>query len=191
MSKYCQDDFTFENALSKKGKPVIYIRSNTKKKFTEKEKRILKKICGGYFFYSPTKRMYGFSDRGNQYESVKNFLFKDIIPEEIRYEIYDEFKDAAINTEHTDLETEISVSYVNVKGRPLFYTDPYNGGIKVTINTKHWFFKNQSKEEKEIAAKIIVSLIKSKLMFTSELVDGFFMKLHAIQQIEFEYEQHT
>ena len=53
-----------------------------KNRITEENKQV-KKICNGYFFYSKSKKMWGFTDKGQNEVIVSNYLNEGHIPKNL------------------------------------------------------------------------------------------------------------
>ena len=175
-------EFELLNDVSKKGTPLKYIQfTDDTLRLSENQKETLEAICQGYFFYSKSKKMWGFTQRGNNEVHVYNFLKSGIIP--------DDFKKNEI-TRNVDTRKEaipfnvkdFDLTFIELKGRPLFYYENKDGTIEININLAHWFFENKDSSEKEIAKKIILSLVGTELEFTSQLIDSYFIKLNSIQE---------
>ena len=181
-------DFEFVSDVSQKGTPIKYIQFLDKKfRLSNEQKSTLKLICHGYFFYSRLKKMWGFTDRGNNEVYVYNFFYDGSIPD---YVVNIQNQDEGdIRSEQFSFSIkDFEISYVEARGRPLFFYESVEGILKIKINLAHWTFVDKSDSEKEIAKKIILSLVGAELEFTSQIIDSFFTKFHSIQEkLKYQY----
>ena len=178
----------FDNDISKKGTTIKYIHFEDEEyRLSDSQKEVLKEICSGYFFFSKAKRMWGFTDRGNNELNVFNFLINGKIPEYVNNQIKTrnlEIKKAQIPFVIEDFE----IKFIEISGRPLFYHENINGKIEININLKHWFFEKKDETEKEIVKKMVLCLVATELEFTSQLIESFFTKLNSFQEsLKYEY----
>lgn len=179
-----KDGIKFEllDDVSKKGTPLKYIQfTDNTLRLTDEQKETLEAICQKYFFYSKSKKMWGFTQRGNNEVHVYNFLKSGLIPDNLnKQEITRnvDIRKEAIPFNVKDFE----MAFVELKGRPLFYYENKDGIIEININIAHWFFEKKDSSEIEIAKKIILSLVGTELEFTSQLIDSYFIKLNSIQE---------
>lgn len=175
-------DFEFINDVSPKGTLLKYIHfSDNNFRFSDEQKKILKEICNNYFFYSKTKKMWGFTHRGNNEINVYNFLKDGTIPDEIINR--EAARNVQIRNEPIPFNVEdFEIKFIELKGRPLFYYENKDGIIEISINLKHWFFEKGDEAEKEFAKKMILSLVGTELEFTSQLIESYFVKLNSIQE---------
>jgi hypothetical protein len=176
-------EFTFVSDVSQKGTPIKYIQFlDNNFRLSNEQKSTLKLICHGYFFYSKLKKMWGFTDRGNNELNVYNFINEGCIPDDIvKNKIQDkvDLRSEPIPFSLADFE----IFYVEERGRPLFFYQSVEGIFQIKINLAHWFFVHKSDAEKEFAKKIVLSLVGTELEFTSPIIDSFFIKFHSIQEI--------
>lgn len=182
--------FKFEDDVSKKGTSVKYINFfDSTFRFSEEQKKTLKAICKGFFFYSKTKRMWGFTNRGNNEINVYNYILLGTIPNELLQEQINLV--SQIRPEPLPFKVEdFTITFVDLKGRPLFYHIINNGIIEISINLDHWFFQYKNDSEKEFAKKIILSLVGTEYEFTSKVIESYFTKLHIIQtNLQGDYEK--
>ena len=182
--KKTKDEIEFEllDDVSKKGTALKYIQfADTTLRLTDAQKETLKAICHGYFFYSKSKRMWGFTHRGNNEVYVYNFLKDGLIPDDLNKQEISrnvEVRKDPIPFNVKDFE----MKFIELKGRPLFYYENKDGIIEININLAHWFFEKKDSSEKEIAKKMVLSLVGTELEFTSQLIESYFIKLNSIQE---------
>lgn len=191
--KTLKDEIEFEllNDVSKKGTALKYIQfADTTLRLTDKQKETLKAICHGYFFYSKSKRMWGFTHRGNNEVYVCNFLKDGSIPDEINKQEIS--RNVEIRKEPIPFNAEeFEIKFIELKGRPLFYYENREGIIEININLAHWFFVKRDSSEKEIVKKMVLSLVGTELEFTSQLIESYFIKLNSIQEnLKYNYGKH-
>jgi hypothetical protein len=125
--------------------------------------------------------MWGFTHRGNNEINTFNYLKEGIIPDNIvKQEV-----SRIIGTRKELIPFNIAdfeIKFIELKGRPLYYYENIEGIIEIYINLKHWFFEKHDASEKELAKKMVLSLIVTKLEFTSQLIENYFVKLNSIQE---------
>jgi|688.fasta_scaffold14842_9 hypothetical protein len=180
--------YVFIDELSIKGTSVKYINFlDDQFRLTSEQKDVLKKICNGYFFYSKTKKMWGFTNKGENEFNVSNFLNTGIIPDLIEIDVPIRNKEILIEQLPFNVDN-FKFNFYEMDGRPLFYTENLEESILININLKHWFFVEKSGIEKEFAKKMVLSLVGAKLEFTSITIESFFTKLNSIQSnLKYEY----
>ena len=180
--------YVFIDELSIKGTSVKYINFlDDQFRLTSEQKDVLKKICNGYFFYSKTKKMWGFTNKGENEFNVSNFLNTGIIPDLIEIDVPVRNKEILIEQLPFNVDN-FKFNFYEMDGRPLFYTENLEESILININLKHWFFVEKSGIEKEFAKKMVLSLVGAKLEFTSITIESFFTKLNSIQSnLKYEY----
>ena len=163
----------FIDELSKKGTSIKYINfSDDQFRLTSEQKDILKKICNGYFFYSKTKKMWGFTHKGQNELNVTNYLNTGVIPDHINK--LDQSLNKEILKEQLPFKLEnFKFNFYEMDGRPLFYTENNEDSILININLKHWFFVEKNEIEKQFAKKMILSLVGAKLEYTSITIESF------------------
>lgn len=178
----------FIDELSIKGTSIKYINfSDDQFRLTSEQKDILKKICNGYFFYSKTKKMWGFTDKGENEFNVSNFLNTGVIPDFIEKDVPVRNKEILIGQLPFNVDN-FKFNFYEMDGRPLFYIENIEESILININMKHWFFVEKNEIEKEFAKKMVLSLVGAKLEFTSITIESFFTKLNSIQSnLKYEY----
>lgn len=178
----------FIDELSIKGTSIKYINfSDDQFRLTSEQKDILKKVCNGYFFYSKTKKMWGFTDKGENEFNVSNFLNTGVIPDFIEKDVPVRSKEILIEQLPFNVDN-FKFNFYEMDGRPLFYTENIEESILININMKHWFFVEKNGIEKEFAKKMVLSLVGAKLEFTSITIESFFTKLNSIQSnLKYEY----
>jgi hypothetical protein len=184
-------EFELRDDVSKNGTALKYIYFDDKEfRLTEDQKTTLKEICKGYFFYSKSKQMWGFTQRGNNEIDVYNYLKNNYIPPEIANRTksrYDLVRKEPIPFKVEDFE----IQFIKLKGRPLFYYENKDGVVEIKINLTHWFFEKCDESEREFAKKIVLSLVGTELEFTSQLIESFFNKLNCIQEnLKYSYGKH-
>ena len=125
--------------------------------------------------------MWGFTCRGNNELNVSNYIGEGTIPQlNINQEV---LQNVARRSEQIPFNLEdFEINFIELPGRPLFYHENKNGIIDIVINLSHWFFEKKDETEKELARKIILSLVGTELEFTSPLIESYFVKLNSIQQ---------
>ena len=184
-------DFQFEDDVSSRGKPVKYVVfADGYRNFTQEEKAILKQICDGYFFYSPTRKKWGFPAKNKNHEVyVYNYLKYGILPD--GFSLPNQDRDFTIPRQAIPFNVEDFVfTYVELKGRPLFYFEHVRGKIEISINLKHWFFTTGDEIEKEIVRKFALTLVGTAHQFTSTMIESFFVKLACIQEnLKYSYDR--
>jgi hypothetical protein len=176
-------DFAFEDDVSSKGKPVKYIVfDDPNYRLPEENVAILKQICGGYFFYSPNRKRWGFSCKNKSYElHVDNFLRLGLVPE--GFNTTEHSRNFFIPREPIPFNIDdFLITFVELQGRPLFYYEHSAGKVEITINLRHWFFRTGDEIEKELAKKFVLSLVGTELQFTSNVLESFFTKLAYVQE---------
>jgi hypothetical protein len=180
--------FVFIDEISLKGSAIKYINFfDDEFRLSSQQKEVLKRICNGYFFYSKSKKMWGFTKKGQNEFNVTNFLNTGEIPDSIENVNSSDIKEIA--TEHLPFNVDdFKFNFYEMKGRPLFYTEIIGESIIININLQHWFFVEKNENEKEFAKKMILSLVGAKLEFTSITIESFFTKLNSIQSnLKYEY----
>jgi len=178
----------FIDEISVKGNSIKYIKFfDDQFRLSEEQKNSLKKICNGYFFYSKVKKMWGFTDKGANEKNVANFLNEGVIPDFI--DDKEVSRNKVIAKEQLPFSIEnFKFNFFKMDGRPLFYAENVENSILININLNHWFFVEKNEIEKEFSKKIILSLIGTKLEFTSLTIESFFTKLNSIQSnLKYEY----
>jgi hypothetical protein len=179
-----KDDIEFEllDDVSKKGTPIKYIQFTDRNfRLSEEQKATMKAICQGYLFFSRTKSMWGFTDKRQRTLNICNYLKKGIIPKEIKNK--EEAKNEYIIKEAIPFKIEdFEIQFVELQGRPFFYHENKNGVIEININLKHWFFEKRDDTEKNLAKKIVLSIVGTELEFTSPLIESYFNKLNSVQE---------
>ena len=175
-------EFKLIDDFSKKGTPIKYINfADSTFRLSDEQKDILKSICQGYFFYSKSKKMWGFTHRENNEINTCNYLKEGIIPDNIVKQKVSRI----IGTRKELIPFNIAdfeIKFIELKGRPLYYYENIEGIIEIYINLTHWFFEKHDASEKELAKKMVLSLIVTKLEFTSQLIENYFVKLNSIQE---------
>ena len=184
-------EFDFVDGFSQKGTPMKFIDFKDKEfRLSDKQKEILKAICNGYFKWYPTKMKWGFTVRNDNHLKIYNYLKTGESPININTssKIGDSF---FVDEEKIPFDIkEYSIKFIELKGRPFFYYEIVDGFVEIKINLAHWFFIEKNNSEKEIAKKIVISLIGTGLEYTSSIVDSYFVKLLTIQEsMKYTYDQ--
>lgn len=185
-------DLVFIDDVSKRGTAIKYIEfKDSKFRLSETQKEVIKEICQGYFFYSKTKKMWGFTTRNDNHLKIYDYIKTGKSPIETKSPKQKVGPSFFVNEEPIPLNLkEYDVKFVNLKGRPFFYYDIVDGIVEVKINLAHWFFSEKNNSEKEIAKKIVTSLIGAGLEYTSSVIDSYFVKLLTIQEnMKYTYDQ--
>lgn len=175
-------EFEFIDEKSAKGTALKYIKFNDNNfRLSTTQKETLKEICKGYFFYSKSKKMWGFTNREYNELNVYNFIAEGSVPEDITEKVA--ARNIEIKKEPIPFKIEdFEIKFIELSGRPLFYHENNNGVIEININLKHWFFEKKDEAEKEFAKKIILSLVGTEMEYTSQLLENYFIKLNSIQE---------
>jgi hypothetical protein len=172
--------FSLEKHTSSKGTALLYINFfSTSFKFNKEQKRILKLMLNNYFFFSKEKNMWGFIDKKDNKSDVVNYLVHGLIPERLNINTNEE----AVVVQQEKISINLSdyeVKFIENKGWPLYTFALINGVTDITINLKHWFFKNKDNSEKEIVKKMVLSHVIACNEFTSPVIDSFNNKLQVI-----------
>ena len=123
-------EIEFLDEKSAKGTDLKYIKFNdTKFRFSDIQKKTLKEICKGYFFYSKSKKMWGFTDRGYNEVNVYNFITEESVTEDINTGKV-ETRNIEIKKETIPFKIEdFEIKFIELSGRPLFYHENNNGVI--------------------------------------------------------------
>ena len=186
------EEFEFEKYSNlNTGKPWIYIKFKSDDfRFEEHQKKVLKIICSNYFRWDRKGLKWTFPDRGMNEFNVYEYLVNGTIPLEKISEVSGEqiLQRKGVRFDLRNFKTE----FVNLEGRPLYFIELLeHGKILVNINLKHWFFVKTDKTEKDMAKKIVISLVGAQLSMTSKQIDFFLNELHTIMfSLKFDYDEH-
>jgi hypothetical protein len=188
-------DFEFLSVLYSQGTRIKYIKfSDSEFRLSNEQKCFLQNICIGFFFYSKTKKMWGFTDRDDNHSVIYNYLKNELasINKSVNQSIAaksldDEVKNNKNNSQNFEY---LEFKFVKLKGRPLYFTEKVNEKIQVNINLEHSFFVKKDKTEMDFAKKIISTLVLAEQEYTSSIIDSFLSKIITIQEQAKHYFDH-
>lgn len=181
-------DFEFLTDKSSKGTRIKYIKFHDNKfRLSEEQKSFLKDMCIGYFFYSKTRKMWGFTDKDNNQSLVNAYLKNELtlIRKKINQPIISDSRLAEIEKIDKNIYQDfgnLEFVYIRLKGRPLYFTEKVNEKTQININLEHSFFVKKDETEMNFAKKIVSTLVLAKQEYTSSIIDSYLLKVISIQE---------